>query len=192
LRLNFVPESITVGGRTIAPRKDLEGEGYVFNDTTRTLSIRHVHSRDVDIQGKGDQPPPSLVTFDDPHLAAGTSLAGQYPAGVIDWGDGSWKIDTPYGKFGTFTLALTDPTVQHAAFRFYNPRIFQGLDVYNGGDRDATITLRSPEIREIVFTIKPKELRRLRTGWHDVSSQVSFDITDGEHLRFDNLAYLRP
>jgi hypothetical protein len=42
------------------------------------------------------------------------------------------------------------------------------------------------------FTIKAKELRRLRTGWRDPSSQVSFDITNGEKLRFDNLAYIHP
>jgi hypothetical protein len=44
----------------------------------------------------------------------------------------------------------------------------------------------------VSFTIKPKELRRLRTDWRDASSHVSFDITNGQALRFDNLAYLRP
>jgi hypothetical protein len=192
LRLNFIPESITVGGKAISPRRDLKEEGYVFNDVTKVLSIRHIHSEDVDIQGKGDQPPPSFVTFDDPHRLKGTLLLGEYPSGIIDWGNGDWKIDTPFGKFGTFTLAFTDPAMQHATFRFTNPRIFQGLDVYNGGDRDTTITIRSSEIRETVFIIKPKELRRLRTEWHDISSQITFDITSGEHLRFDNFAYVRP
>jgi hypothetical protein len=56
----------------------------------------------------------------------------------------------------------------------------------------ATVTVRSPEVREMSFTIKAKELRRLRTGWRDPSSQVSFDITNGEKLRFDNLAYIHP
>ena len=102
------------------------------------------------------------------------------------------QIGTPYGKFGTFTLALADPKAQQAAFEFSSPRIFAGLDVYNDGDSDATVTVRSPEVREMAFTIKPKELRRLRTGWRDPSSQVSFDITNGEKLRFDNLAYIHP
>ena len=191
LRLDFSPDSVTVGGKPITRGKDLDREGYTFDDATHVLYLRHTSSRDVDILGKSDRPVPSLITFDDPHFAAGTPL-GQYPSGVIHWREGDWQIGTPYGKFGTFTLALADPKAQQAAFEFWSPRIFAGLDVYNGGDSDATVTVRSPEVREMAFTIKPKELRRLRTGWRDPSSQVSFDIANGEKLRFDNLAYIHP
>jgi hypothetical protein len=192
LRLNFTPDSIRVGGRPISRRKDLQHEGFVFDDKNHTLSIRHTNSRDVDIQGKSDQAPPSLITFDDPHLPAGTPLLGQYPSGVIDWGSGEWKIGTPYGKFGTFTLALSDPNAMRAEFNFYSPRIFAGVDVYNDGDQNATFTVRSPETREMSHTIKPKELLHFRTGWRDPSSKVIFDFTDGRALRFDNLAYIHP
>jgi hypothetical protein len=191
LRLDFTPDSVTVGGKAITRGKDLDHEGYTFDDATHVLYLRHTSSRDVDIQGKSDRPVPSLITFDDPHFAAGTPL-GQYPTGVIHWREGDWQIGTPYGKFGTFTLALADPKAERAEFEFWSPRIFAGLDVYNDGDTDATVTVRSPEVREMAFTIKPKELRRLRTGWRDPSSQVSFDITNGEKLRFDNLAYIHP
>ena len=191
LRLDFSPDSVTVGGKAISRRKDLEQQGYTLDEATRVLTIRHTASRDVDIQGKSNLLPPSYITFDDPHLPAGTRLSGQYPSGVIDWGADEWQIGTPYGKFGTFTLALADPEARHAQFHFYTPRIFAGLDVYNGGDGDATILIRSPEIREISFTIKPKEVRRLRTEWRDPSSQVFFDVTNGQALRFDNLAYHR-
>ncbi len=192
LRLNFVPDSINVGGRPIPRRNDLQREGYTFNENSRTLSIRHTSSRDVDIQGKSDQVPPSFITFDDPHLPAGTPLLGQYPSGVIDWGHGEWEIGTPFGKFGTFTLVLSDPKAKQAEFHFYAPRIFEGVDAYNGGDSDATLTVRSPETREASYTIKPKELLRLRTGWRDPSSKVIFDFTNGHALRFDNLAYSHP
>ena len=126
LRLNFVPDSINVGGRPISRRNDLLREGYTFDEKTRTLSIRHTSSRDVDIQGKSDQIPPSFITFDDPHLPAGTPLLGQYPSGVIDWGSGEWEIGTPFGKFGTFTLVKLDPKckagristfMRHASFQ---------------------------------------------------------------------------
>jgi hypothetical protein len=190
LRLDFVPDFVTVGGRAISRSKDLHGEGYTFDDKTNVLSVHHTSSKDVDIQGKSDRVPPSYITFDNPHLPAGTPLMGQYPSGVIDWGKGDWQIGTPFGKFGTFTLALADPKAQHAEFHFAAPHIFAGVDVYNDGDNDAMVTVRSPEIREMSFTIKPKELRRLRTGWRDVSSQVSLDFTNGQALRFDNLAYL--
>jgi hypothetical protein len=192
LRLDFVPDTVTVGGRAISLRKDLEQEGYTFDNATYALSIRHTSSRDVDVQGKSGHVPPSYITFDDPHLPAGTPLVGQYPSGVIDWGKGEWQIGTPYGKFGTFTLALSDPKTPRAEFDFFMPRIFAGVDIYNDGDSDATVTFRSPQNREVSFTIKPKELRRLRTDWRDVSTRVSFNITNGQSLRFDNLAYLHP
>ncbi len=111
---------------------------------------------------------------------------------MIDWGQGQWQIGTPSGKFGTFTLALADPKAGSAKFSFYAPRIFAGVDVYNDGDADATVTVRSPETREVSYTIKPKELRRLRTGWLQTSSTVSFAFTNGQGLRFDNLAYVHP
>jgi hypothetical protein len=190
LRLKFKPDAILVGGRPIARRADLSQEGYTYDDTAKTLYIRHTSSRDVDIQGAGDQRPPSFITFDDPHLPAGTPLLGQYPSGVVDWGTGEWQIGAPFGKFGTFTLGLTDLKAQQAEFGFFVPYIFVGMDAYNDGESDATITFRSPEIREVTFTIKPKELRRLRTGWHDPSSRVSVAVTNGGGLRFDNLAYL--
>lgn len=190
--MDFVPDTVTVGGRAINRRKDLEQEGYTFDDTTHALSIRHTSSRDVDIQGKSDSVPPSYITFDDPHLPAGTPLLGQYPSGVLDWGKDEWQIGTPYGKFGTFTLALANPKAQHAEFHFYNPRIFAGIDVYNDGDTEAKAIIRSPETREVSFAIKPKELRRLRTGWQDSCSSVSFEFVNGQALRFDNLAYLHP
>jgi hypothetical protein len=41
-------------------------------------------------------------------------------------------------------------------------------------------------------TIKPNQLIRFRTGWHDPSSRVIFDVTGGHALRFDNLAYSHP
>jgi len=87
---------------------------------------------------------------------------------------------------------LADPKGPHAEFHFYTPQIFGGIDAYNDADTDATVTIRSPESRELSFTLKPKELRRLRTNWRDVSSTVSFDLTNPQALHFDNLAYQHP
>jgi hypothetical protein len=52
--------------------------------------------------------------------------------------------------------------------------------------------MHSPENREVSFTIKPKELRRVRTEWRDAGSRVSFEFTNGDALRFDNVAYIHP
>jgi hypothetical protein len=190
LRLDFVPDSVTANGKGLARRKDLDQPGFTFDDATHVLRVRHEDARDIDIQGKGGNAPPQYITFDDPHLAAGTVLKGEYPSGVIDWGEDAWRINVPEGGFGTFNLALIDARTKTADFRFYWPRIFVGVDVYNGGAADATVTIHSPEIREISFTIKPGQLQRLRTGWRDAGSKVIFEFKNGEGLRFDNLAYL--
>jgi hypothetical protein len=192
LRLNFKPDSVSVGGRKIEVRSDLNGEGYTFDSKTNVLIIRHTSSKEVDIEGGSDQVPPSYITFDDPHLPAGTPLSGQYPSGDIDWGTGQWAIGVPNGKFGTFNLDLADPKSDREEFSFYAPRIFAGIDVYNGGKEDATLNIHSPETQQVSFTIKPGELRRVRTGWRDTSSKVVFEMTHGEGLRFDNLAYIHP
>jgi len=54
---------------------------------------------------------------------------------------------------------------------------------------DATVAIHSPGTREISFTIKPGQVRRLRTEWRDTTSAVIFQFKNGEGLRFDNLAY---
>jgi hypothetical protein len=191
LRLDFVPELITANGKPLARRKDkdVDQPGFTFDNSTRVLRIRHEDAREIDVRGKGGNVPPKYVSFDDPHLPAGTVLKGQYPSGVIDWGSGAWRINVPEGAFGTFNLALADSKATTAEFRFASPRIFSGIDVYNGGASDATITIHSPKAREISFTVKSGQLQRLRTGWREVSSSVIFELKNGEGLRFDNLAY---
>jgi hypothetical protein len=190
LRLDFIPEFVTADGVALTRRENLEQDGYTLDESTHVLRIRHSRAKDIDVQGQGGQAPPLYVTFDDPHLPAGTELNGPYPTALIDWGAPGWRISVPQGKFGTFNLALADPAAKSAEFRFSAPRIFVGVDVYNGGSAEATLTMHAPDIREKAFVLKPGELRRVRTGWQDPTSKVIFDLQNGEGLRFDNLAYL--
>jgi hypothetical protein len=202
LRLAFVPKSIASGGRPLRRSKLQEPglAGYSFDDSTGVLRVHHRDSRDVDIQGASEVIPPVLITFDDPHLPANTVLAGAYPSNLFDWGAGVWRIAAPFGKFGTFHLALANassPTARtsgpvHAEFHFLAPRIFLGVDIYNDGPADATLTISSPGTQQRVsLALKPGELRRLRTAWQTPSSKVIFDLTNAEGLHFDNLAYQR-
>jgi hypothetical protein len=192
LRLDFKPEFVTADGKPLVLRKDLEGSGYTFDEKTKVMRIRHDDARSIDIEGFDGAIVPVLITFDDPHLPAGTLLRGQYPSGVIDWGEDQWRIHVPEGAFGTFNVAPADPSTGKTGFRFYSPRIFIGLDIYNGGSTEATISFRSPEVHAITFTIKPGEVRRIRTGWQDASSAVFIETTHGESLQFDNFAYSVP
>jgi len=192
LRLNFAPTSVMVGGRLIRRRNDLLAEGYTFDDATHTMRVRHISSRDVDVQGASNTVPPRYVTFDDPHVTAGTKLVGQYPSGVVDWGNGAWEIGTPFGKFGTFNLKLADANALSAGFHFYAPRVFQGVDIYNDGEHTAILRFRMPGVTEAYVAVPPKQLRRFRTGWREVTAEVSVDIANGQGVRFDNLAYVYP
>ncbi|MBS1842738.1 MAG: hypothetical protein JST77_18060 [Acidobacteria bacterium] len=85
---------------------------------------------------------------------------------------------------------LKDPAAENATIWFSVPQIFAGIDIYNGGTSEASISLSSPETRAVKVTIKPGELKRVRTGWRDPSSQANFHFLHGEGLHFDNLAWI--
>jgi hypothetical protein len=197
LRLNFLPETVSVGGRVVARVRDvgeLKGDGYWFDDATRVMRVVHASSRDVDVEGEGPAVP-RVITFDDPHVAAGTLLRGQYPSGVVDWGEGGWEIAVPGGKFGTFNLKLVK--AEGGEFSFYAPRVFAGIDVYNGGVAETSVTLAAGEpgprgMRPVTVAVKPGELRRVRTGWVEACLRVKVSVANGEGVRFDNLAWVMP
>jgi len=189
LRLTFAPDSVSSGGRPLARRADLKQEGYTFDDATRVLRIRHDRSRDVDVQGSVAEPVPLVVDFDNPHVAANSLLRGQYPSGVIDWGEGHWKVCPPGGRMSTFSLCAADPTGTKAHFRFFHPRVFLRAEVYNPTDKEIVLTIRAPEMREVTFTLKPGSLQRINTGWMNRASTVSLEADSLSSLRFDNLAY---
>jgi hypothetical protein len=192
LRLDFLPDSVTAHGRRMERLHSLDRNGYVFDEVTHVLRIRHDDARDIDIHGQGGNLPPLYLTFDTPHLAAGTMLDGAYPAGLIDWPKNQWKIGTPGGKLGTFNLIPADPAAIEAGFSFETPHVFLGVDVYNGSSADASVRFQSQGLPDVSVTLKPNELRRVRTGWNDGSLQVKLEMTNGSGLRFDNLAYSPP
>jgi hypothetical protein len=194
LRLDFAPESVMANGQALPRDKSLPltGPGFVFDESTHVLRIRHDGARDIDIQGSGGHAPVRYVTFDDPHLGVDTVLEGAYPSGVIDWPRGEWKIGIPGGKFGTFNAIPADPKPERLEFTFHSPRILAGIDVYNGGPSEATVAIRSENEPPATATLRPGELRRIRTSWNESSSCVTIDLKNGDHLKFDNLAYSYP
>jgi hypothetical protein len=148
-----------------------------------------MQSRDIDIQGESDEPVPLLVDFDNPHRGVDAPLKSDYPSGVIDWPVGQWKVCGPAGRMSTFSLCAADPKATKADFRFVNPRIFHRADVFNSTNREVTLTISAPEIRELSFHLRPGELKRIKTGWLDRVSMINIESDDLPNLRFDNLAY---
>jgi hypothetical protein len=80
-----------------------------------------------------------------------------------------------------------DPTT--AMFRFTYPKSLMRFDVYNPTDREITVKMRAPELRQVTFTVQPGALQRIKTGWRNRASAVSFESDGLASLRFDNLAY---
>jgi hypothetical protein len=199
LRVDFDVTSVRAGGKLLPKRPDLSGEGFAFDPTTRVLRIRHRQSGAVKIEGVGGNANPLLVTFDDPHQPAETILKGEYPSGVISWAGNSWIIHVPSGKFGTFNLATNLSTSssadssnarQTASFKFHNPHIFVGIDVYNPGPKDASLHIHSAGLPDVAVSVDAGQIKRLRTAWQSPSSEVTFIISADAEFQFDNLAYL--
>ena len=197
LRLNFHPASVSAGGRKLIRRTDLKEEGYILDDTKNIVRVRHDTSRDIDIQVEPGtatdqttlEPVPSIVNFDNPHVGARILLQGQYPSGVIDWGETEWMVYPPGGRMSSFSLGVASADTKSAQFRFAAPRVVMRMDVYNPTSKEIVLTLRAPEMREVVFDLKPGALQRINTGWRDRASRVTFESNDLGSLRFDNLAY---
>lgn len=189
LRLNFAPESVWAGGRRLSRRSDLNQEGYTLDESTSVLRIRHDKARDVDVQGKAKEPVPLVVDFDNPHMGAHAALRGAYPSGVIDWGEGAWKVCPPADRMSTFSLCAADAKAAKGVFQFSYPRIFMGADIFNSTEKEITLTVRAPEVREVTFVLKPGQLQRIKTGWLTRVSRVSLEADGLSSLRFDNLAY---
>jgi hypothetical protein len=189
LRLNFLPESVSSGGHKMARRDDLSQQGYTLDEATRVVHIRHENSRDVNVQGSAGEPVPLIVDFDNPHVGADTPLKGQYPSGVIDWGEARWKVCPPGGRMSTFSLCTADAKAVKEQFQFAYPKMFLRTDVYNRTDKEVVLVVRAPEMREVTFHLKAGQLQRIKTGWMNRVSAVSFESEDLGNLQFDNVAY---
>jgi hypothetical protein len=190
LRLDFEPDTVTAGDMVLHERTEpIAGDGYSFNRGTRVLRVHHRRARDIVIEGTGGATPVSLVTFDDPHQAAGTALAGEYPHGLLRWSDGPWQIGVPDGRFGTFNLTRQGAT-SSASFAFVTPRVFAGIDVYNPGQQAAGIEFRCSDSQHMSVTVSPDQLLHVRTGWQIPCTAITIEFSSDAPLRFDNLAYL--
>src|SRR5262249_61957262 len=102
------------------------------------------------------------------------------------------KSAFPAPKSAPSNLVLTHQEPQPAESRSAAPPIFLAFDVPNGGPAEAGITILADTGYESKFTIKPGELRRIRTALPGPVTRVRFQFQNAQHLRFDNLAYAHP
>src|SRR4051812_8037127 len=72
------------------------------------------------------------VTFDD-LTSPNRTLNGQYPTGIIDWGNNAWYLSGPWGQFTTNSLSFNSAGILSAGFAFTSPQRLTQIDAYNGG-----------------------------------------------------------
>jgi hypothetical protein len=193
LRLDFNPARVAAAGRYLQQVSDIRQPGYTYEASTSVMRIHHLNARHVDVEGTGGRAPAGVVDFDNPVLAANTILAGEYPSGMINWGDkGEWKIGVPEGRLATFNLAPADPHSQRAGLSFDSPKVFLGMMAYNRSGQEVTLKVHAPNAIDVRATIPAGKLIRIETGWALPVPRVSFQI-EGKgslaDLRFDDLSY---
>jgi len=189
LRLDFRPTSVRAGEHWLRPVRGPSAEGYRYDAASGVLRIRRRGGAEVEVSGEGGRSPNLIVSFDDPHLPAGTPLQGEYPAALIEWAPGSWQIGAPAGPFGTFHLVWAN-AAGAASFRFLSPSLLVGIDAFNPGPRDLEVRMRCRDGPAYRAALPAGRVQRLKTGWQQACSEVSVELPGATAaVHFDNLAY---
>lgn len=113
-------------------------------------------------------------------------LTGQFPDGVIDWGDSSWWLSGPYAQFDDKSVSFIEG-VTSASFKFLSPKVLASLDADNGGEDAATVTLRCDGGSARSVTLDAGQVTTIATGWTQPCSQVTIDASNGWITNFTKL-----
>ncbi len=188
LRLDFRPTSVRAGGRPLRAACGAAAEGYCYDAASGVLRIRRRGGAEVEVQGEGGRAPGLIVSFDDPRLSAGMPLQGEYPASLIQWTSGAWRVGAPAGPFGNFHLLLAGGAAP-ASFRFLPARVLLGIDAFYPGPGTLELSLQCSDGPAYRVALSAGRVQRLKTGWHQPCSEVSVALDGAGPVHFDNLAY---
>jgi hypothetical protein len=130
--------------------------------------------------------PTRTVTFDD-LTGPNRPLNGQYPTGLIDWSSNVWFLSGPYGQFNTNSVSFNGNSRTSATFSFVAPHLLVQLDVYNGGNSNATVSLSCPGQLTVQANVGGQQQITLQTGWKGTCTSVTISTTNGWSTNFDNL-----
>jgi hypothetical protein len=167
------------GGGTMFPTNTWNSSNY-WVDVVYTLATPTATPTPTVVSGT------QTVTFAD--AQAGRPLNGQYPSGLIDWGNNNtWRVSGPWGRLTTNSLTFDRNGVNVASFTFVNPRRLVSLDAYNGDSGQSTITLSCSGQPIRMVTLAPGQLTNIATGWTGSCSRVSISSSNGWGTNFDNL-----
>jgi hypothetical protein len=131
-------------------------------------------------------PASRTITFDD---AAGQNrqLNGQYPSGLIDWGQHNWYLSGPVGKFTTKSISFNGAGPTSKSFAFVGAHRLLALDAYNDGDTSTTLTIACKGQPTVTATLTARQLGTISTGWTGNCGTVTITSSNGWITNFDNL-----
>jgi hypothetical protein len=132
----------------------------------------------------------TTITFDS--LPAGTFLSGQYPTGVIDWGNTSWFVSGPFGAFTGNSISFANGSIFTGSFSFVTALRLLTIDAYNGGTVSSTITLSCPGQINKQIAVAVGQLLTITTGWTGTCSPVTINSTNGWDTNFNRLVIDSP
>jgi hypothetical protein len=127
------------------------------------------------------------ASFDDLNTPTGHPLNGQYPSGVIDWGNGGWWLSGPYAQFGTNSVSFNGAGPTSASLSFVSPRTLVSVDADNGGKDAGSVALSCDGQGTTVATLAPGQSMTISTGWTQPCTSVTVESSNGWDTNFDNL-----
>jgi hypothetical protein len=199
LRLSFVPSGVTLDGQPLNQLADLAQVGYTFDPALGTLRIRREGGTHVAVVGSTPIAAPAApveaalpplpmdpgVNFNDLPIA-NQPLLGQYPAGVIDWGNGDWYLSLPWKRLITNSVSFNGPGLIRATFTLPTPRRLVQLDAYNGGGQTTTITVACAGQADKQTALGADERITISTDFVGPCTSVTVGSTNGWDTNFDN------
>ena len=131
---------------------------------------------------------PITATFDDKQ--ANTTLDGQYPTGVINWGNGRWWLSQPWGAFNTNSISFNISGSTSETFTFLTPSVLISVDAYNGGSGSTTLSLICTGNTTKTVTIPAGSLMTgITTGWTQTCTTVTVSNSNDWWTNIDNVVY---
>lgn len=113
-----------------------------------------------------------------------TSLNGQFPAGVINWGSSEWHISAPWGPHSSKSISFNGPAASQS-LTLLSPRIVESIVA--GGTSSSTITLSCSGNPTITKSIAGGQLTTITTGWTKTCTTVTIGSSNGWDTNFDDL-----
>jgi hypothetical protein len=126
------------------------------------------------------------ITFDD-LSNPNRPFSGQYPAGLIDWGQNAWYLSGPWRQFTTQSVGFNGSGPTSAMFSFVTPRRLVQVDAFNGGSDASSVSLSCAGQPTVTVSVGVNQLRTIATNWSAPCSPVTVGSSNGWNTNFDSV-----